>query len=286
MKHLPPEPPCGVSVIICSYRGNEYLLHSCLEGIRAQEHKPGEVVLVVDTATEADEYRGLLTGFSDLPLRVIASGKIGLSAARNAGITSSRGDILVFLDDDAVPVPGWLRHLVSSFGDPAVFVTGGPVLPRYTGRPLPDSLAWIVGCTGETIPAMRPIGCNMAFRREVFAVAGQFDEGLGRVRDNQAIGEETEIILRLARAMPGSRVVMEPGAIVMHHVPARRTTYSYIIRRAWQEGLAKGRISLQNPVRTERAYLSWYLRHPRLLPLFVLAITGAGFLRGRFSSTL
>jgi len=271
-----------ISIIICSYRGNEEYLIPCIKGVEAQDLQPSEVLIVVDTDSEAHDIGKLLSNLKNFTLQVISSRKKGLSAARNAGIAASTGEIIVFLDDDAVPEPGWLRALTDPFLDPAVMVTGGPVKPRYAGRPLPDNLAWMVGCTVTRRLPVRPIGCNMAFRREVFQVIGLFDDGYGRIRNNQAAGEETLLLLRIMRDFPHSRIMMVPTAEVTHYIPAYRTRLPFLIRRAWQEGLSKGRISRSLPVTTEKVYLWEYLKYPRPLSLLVLAVTGLGFLRGRF----
>jgi hypothetical protein len=102
------------------------------------------------------------------------------------------------------------------------------------------------------------IGCNMAFRREAFAAAGGFDPAIGRLGSRPLGCEETELCIRVRRALPGTRVVAIPDAIVDHHVSADRVRPRYFASRCWHEGLSKARIARLAPggeaLASERTY--------------------------------
>jgi glycosyltransferase involved in cell wall biosynthesis len=85
-------------------------------------------------------------------VRVTPSASFG--ELRNAAIDAAKGDLVVFLDDDAVPSTGWVRAIVSRFAeDPELMAMGGPVTSG----------------AGETIENEGWVkGANMAFRRSVF----------------------------------------------------------------------------------------------------------------------
>jgi glycosyltransferase involved in cell wall biosynthesis len=175
----------------------------------------------------------------------------GLSGARNTGLRHARSDVVAFLDDDAVAEPGWLAALLRHYADPRVLGVGGLVLPEWQGPVpawFPPEFGWVVGCsyTGQptTTDAVRnPIGANMSFRRSVLDRVGGFSSALGRVGTEPRGCEETEISIRARQAFPGGVILHEPAAVVLHHVPASRGSWSYFVRRCWHEGLSKAEMS-------------------------------------------
>ncbi len=184
-------------------------------------------------------------------VRILANeGQAGLSGARNTGIAAAGGDLVVFLDDDAVPRPGWLEDLTAPFADPEVIGTGGVAAPDWESEPrpwFPDEFLWVVGCSYKGLPegqrAVRnPIGANMAFRRDVIERVGGFTDGLGRVGRTPLGCEETEFSIRAA-GIAGGRIVQQPFATVDHLVPDDRLSVRYFIHRCWAEGISKAIVS-------------------------------------------
>lgn len=267
------------SVIVCSYGGNEDLVEQCIGSLECQAYQPDEVILVVDTEEEREIYSN-----SNLlhNTRVVCSGKNGLAAARNKGVETSAGDIIAFIDDDAVADENWLYEIVNSFsGSSDAAVVGGPVKPIFRGKKIKEKLNWIIGCTTYNPPTKRPIGCNMAFDRGVFNTMGGFNENLGRVKEKLAIGEETELFLRIKKGMPDAKIVFNQDAIVFHEVPARRTKLGYMLRRAYEEGLAKAVIGKKYGLEVEQNYLKYYMKNMDLTTFVVLLSTMFGYIRGK-----
>ncbi len=89
---------------------------------------------------------------------------------KNAGACEARGDIVVLLDADCVPVPGWLAAIVSFFHDhPDAAVVSGPT--SYPGRNFLDRVAGLIG-RGYMYQHGSPhtlfvADNNVAFRRNV-----------------------------------------------------------------------------------------------------------------------
>jgi hypothetical protein len=198
-------------------------------------------------------------------------GERGLSSARNTAIGFARGELVVFVDDDALAHDGWLAALIAPFADPTVVGAGGKAVPHWEDRQpawLPDAFLWVVGCSYEGQPetgAVRnPLGSNMAFRREVFERAGLFDVKIGRLGSRPLGCEETELCIRASRAIPGAQFVLVPGAEIDHWVPQARGEPLYLIRRCFYEGISKALVRTLGDTRsldTERRYVS------RTLPL-------------------
>jgi len=176
------------SVVICAYTALRWdVLAASVEVLlRGPDEPPHEVVVVVDNNPDLlERARRELHG----AVVVANAARQGLSGARNTGVATSTGDVVVFLDDDAVPADGWLERLLANYRDPEVMGVGGgadPVWPRHRPRWFPAEFEWVIGCSwtglpGEVAEIRNLIGCNMSFRREAFHVAGGFREDIGRI---------------------------------------------------------------------------------------------------------
>jgi glycosyltransferase involved in cell wall biosynthesis len=264
----------GVSVVICAYADERWAgLAEAVESVRTQSSPALETIVVIDhNPALRDRARNELPG-----ARVIANrGLRGLSDARNSGVAVARGDVVAFLDDDAVAAPDWLEWLSRPYADPEVLGVGGAVEPRWAARPpagFPPEFVWVVGCTYRGMPerpaAVRnPIGANMSIRRDVLRAAGAFRPGIGRVGRLPLGCEETELCIRARRAGPGGIFLYEPRARVAHLVPADRTTWRYFGARCVAEGLSKAQVAEWtgpgDALASERAYVR------RTLPAGVL----------------
>jgi glycosyltransferase involved in cell wall biosynthesis len=269
-----------ISVIICTYRGQENLVEQCIKSLQKQTVKPDEIILVVDTEHERREY-SQMPSLSKGDLSIIASGKKGLAAARNKGVDYSTGDIVAFIDDDAAAVSTWIEEIKRSFSsEDKVNVVGGPVKPIFEGSEIPEKFYWIIGCTSDSPPTSRPIGCNIAVKKDIFKKIGLFDERLGRVQKKLAIGEETDLILRIQHELPGSVIIFNQNAQVFHKTPFHRVTLGYFIKRAYEEGYSKALIRKKYPMQEEQRYLKYYMKNLDFRTLVVLAATGAGYVHG------
>jgi GT2 family glycosyltransferase len=238
-----------VSVVICAYNLERWdELTACVRSIQRQSHPPHEIIVVIDHNENLEaRARAGVPG-----VEVVANTEDrGLSGARNTGIANARGEVVAFIDDDAVADIEWLSRLVAPFADRAVLGVGGSVVPNWmTGKPawFPEEFNWVVGCSYTGLPVTAApirnfIGCNMSFRRTVFDDIGGFVSGIGRV-DKVPVGcEETELCIRARQARPDGKLLFEPSAVVHHNVPAERTTWAYYRSRCLAEGLSKAKVT-------------------------------------------
>jgi glycosyltransferase involved in cell wall biosynthesis len=269
------EPPpmlaeLSASVVVCAFADDRLeLTVRCVEAVLDQQPPPREVIVVVDHNDRlAHDLRARMT--EDVTI-VSNRGERGLSSARNTAIALARGDLVVFVDDDAFAHEGWLAALIAPFADPTVQGAGGKAVPHWEDRQpdwFPNAFLWVVGCSYEGQPetgAVRnPLGCNMAFRREVFERAGPFDTKIGRLGSRPLGCEETELCIRTSRAIPGAQFVLVPGAEIDHWVPQTRGEPLYLIRRCFYEGISKALVRTLGDTRsldTERRYVSRTLPH-------------------------
>ena len=278
-----------VSVVICTYSCSRWgVMVDAIDAVLAQEPPPVEVVVVVDHNEQLQQC--VEDAFPNL-LVVSGTEQQGLSGARNIGIAHSTGDIVAFLDDDAVPAQGWLAALAAPYDDEKVIGTGGIATPRWeTRRPswMPDEFLWTVGCSYRGLPTYRrpvrnPIGATMAFRRGIFDVVGTFSDGIGRVGKTPLGCEETEFSIRALVALPGSLIIHIPEAVVAHSVPSDRARWRYFSSRCWAEGLSKALVTAS--VGNDRGLVSERTYATRTLPRGITSAL-ADAIRGDFTGVL
>lgn len=259
-----PEVNLRACVVVCAFSMKRLdQTVACVKSVLGQRTKPAQVLVVVD---HNDELCGMLRArLPDIVEIIVNTGQRGLASARNAAVQASHADVILFIDDDAVPHERWLETLLRAFEDPDVIGAGGHALPRWeSGQPawFPDELLWVVGCSYRGLPAAgvvrNPLGCNMAFRAAVFERIGLFDPGMGRVGSHPVGCEETELCIRAARTLPAGKIVLVSGAEVQHAVTSERGRPAYLLRRCFYEGISKALVrKLGDPrsLDTERRYV-------------------------------
>ncbi|MFD1935756.1 MULTISPECIES: glycosyltransferase family 2 protein [Nonomuraea] len=257
------------SVVICVYTEDRWEdIREAVESVERQRRPAHELILVVDYNPD------LLLRLKQAYPRAVVVENVhdkGLSGGKNTGADVATGDIVAYLDDDAVADAGWLEALEEGFQNPAVVGVGGRTDPLWQtgGRPgwFPYEFDWTVGCSYRGMPAVRsPIrnvmGGNAAFRREAVGEVGGFHSGIGRSvqgRKSRPLGcEETEFCIRLSQRKPGSIMLFEPDAVIGHKVPAQRATFAYFRSRCYAEGLSKALVTqsvgTQDGLKSERAH--------------------------------
>ena len=252
-------------MLICAYTMDRIeVLAQAIESVRAQRTPAYEIVLAIDHSPEL-----LAECERRWPdLRLVENGEEqGLSGARNSGVAACGGEVVAFLDDDAVAAPDWLTRLAEAYRDPAVLGAGGAVHPAWVeGKPrwFPPEFDWVVGCThsgmpSQVAPVRNLVGANMSLRRRELIEVGGFRHELGRVGTIPAGCEETDLCIRIGQRWPEAKIVYDPAAAVDHFVPANRGTRAYFTSRCRGEGRSKavlaGLVGSQSGLEAERSYV-------------------------------
>jgi GT2 family glycosyltransferase len=184
--------------------------------------------VVVDNAPRDDSTERLVRD-RYLGVRYIREPRPGLDWARNRAIAEARGEIVAYIDDDAIADTGWLRSLAAGFAEPDVACVTGLVAPLRldtAAQELFERFGFSKGFDRQSFSIETPppnpgfpykgylgTGCNSAFRRSVFARVGLFDPCLD-VGTPVHGGGDLDMFARVIRA--GYRLVYEPSAIVFH----------------------------------------------------------------------
>jgi glycosyltransferase involved in cell wall biosynthesis len=156
-------------------------------------------------------------------LRAYETDQANISVSRNIGLAHARGDVAIFIDDDAVPEPDWLEALLRPYADPQVATVGGFIRDafgfdyqaRYTvcdrfGDARQVATADEAALDGETFLSLT--GTNYSARRETLLAIGGFDEEYIWFLD------ETDVNLRMHDL--GLRFAVAPDAEIHHKYEA------------------------------------------------------------------
>jgi len=233
--------------VVIPTRNRPAELQQCLAALKQLDY-PSFDILVVDNAAADERSQDIAQQHG---VGHVREDTPGLSRARNRGAAVATSEIVAYLDDDAVPDPGWLSALAREFKDPMVMAATGRVLPLQTEGAANVRYARLGGAEfggSERLLISREtpnwfhlanfggagIGMNMAFRRAIFDQWPGFDERLGRGSALQG-GEEHKAFFDLIKR--GYRVAYTPQALVHHPAPA---TAGALLEKYFQTLAASG----------------------------------------------
>ncbi len=266
-----------VSVVICTHdRGA--VVADAIEPALAQARAAGGELVVVDNASTDDTPAVLqtLTRRLDGPLRIVHEARLGLSAARNRGLAEARGAVVVYLDDDAIPHPGWLDALLAPYDDDTVACVGGRIVLRFPAAPprwlhpvlYAQLSAFDLGDEPREVrygKANYPYGANISFRADRARALGGFSTAVGPRGRHQLVHDETDLCYRLEHA--GGVIRYAPTAVVDHCVLRERLTPQWMLERAWTGGLSAAVFILRNRRLLRALWRIWWLYGRALVTL-------------------
>jgi hypothetical protein len=205
-----------VSIVVCTYNRNEHL-SKCLESLQRQTYKNAEIVVVNGPSTDGTD--SVLCKYDNV--RVVNQKSLnGLSYARNLGICSSKGEIIAFIDDDAVADENWLAYLIGSYTSDLVGGVGGLVYgSQKTHIQFDNGTIDKCGIPKTVKPDTEKLrkndfrvfmGTNCSFRRKALYDTGGFDPYFKYYHD------ESDLCVRIIKE--GYSLIYQKNAFVIHEM--------------------------------------------------------------------
>lgn len=255
-----------LSIILCTWN-NASRLRITLDAIAKCEVPEGvhwELVLVNNNCT--DDTDAVAEMFSKrLPLTYVHEPAPGLSHARNAGLRTACGDLILFTDDDVRPYTQWIAIYWDAYRRfPEGYYFGGPIESEFEEtQPDPAILAnaplsvkgldW-GGEEREVDENQKFLSANWACPRTALDLVGGFDPELGLVggSKNVSAGEESDLMQRLRlrgwmpRYLPNARLrhFVPADKVSLKHVQARQQAYGYYLATVLRSGEKANSIKL------------------------------------------
>jgi glycosyltransferase involved in cell wall biosynthesis len=237
-------------------------LRGCLESLGRQENAPAFEVIIVDDGSGDPAPEFIRQWRGPYPLAIITQPHRGIPAARNRGVESAKGSVLVFVDSDCRLRTDCLANLGST-----VFQ-----LPQHNSFQLrlTGDLSSLVGKTEELRfisiqnQLVQPDGCIRYLNTSAFAIRrarvdlkkGFFDVSVRR-------GEDTLLLVSLIEA--GELPYFVASATVQHVIPLslgpcllKDIRSAYLERKAYDIISSKGvRVRVRNRERLAMLSSTW-----------------------------
>ncbi|WP_037351641.1 MULTISPECIES: glycosyltransferase [Sediminibacterium] len=279
MNHQQPE----ISIVICTYNRAVYLPEA-LGSLYNQTigKNQFEVIVVNNNSTDDTEKvcKAFIETYSDGRFYYTNEPQQGASFARNTGAVMAKGELLCFMDDDAIAKPDYLAMILAFFSEhPDAGGLGGRIIPRY----IPEEPKWMSHFVSSLVgnfdyskevcvfsPNKYPLESNMIIKKSDFDQVKGFNTALPGVKGTLRIGGEGKEFFLKLKAI-GRTIYYHPDVVVEHVVETQKLTPEYMYRVA--SGIGRG-----ERVRTlEISQSSYWLKVAEYLfklgASFVLAFT-------------
>jgi glucosyl-dolichyl phosphate glucuronosyltransferase len=251
-----------LSIVITSYTLERLSdTFKLLDGLKSQTYSNVEIIMVVEGSDRLfNEIQSYICKIELNNTKLIFNnGEKGASISRNLGVKEAKGEIIAFIDDDAVPFPDWAGMMVKSYSSDNIIGVTGPALPLWEDEKdawFPKELHWIFSCTSwfecnEIVNVRHAWFENASFRKEAFDIAGYLDTTIGPHDSAEGfkstefkkmvIAEDLEISLRI-KDKTGKNIIYNPQVQVWHKVDKKRLKLSYIRKWSFWTGLSKRKL--------------------------------------------
>lgn len=242
--------------IIIPTRNRANHLEALLKELQIQtiDNNKFEIIICDNNSSDstfevAERYKNSFLNFS-----YIKTQSPGLHVGRNVGYKAAKSDILVYCDDDILPLPTWLDAILDSFKDDEVVLVGGNNLPNFEIEPTDWALEmWAPNTNGDRvigyfslihlgdqkkeISPYQVFGCNFSVRKKVIEKTSGFHPD-GMPQDIIQFRGDGETSVSEYVFKSGYKTIFNPLASVLHFVSKERLTFDYLDTRNFNQGIS------------------------------------------------
>lgn len=211
-----------MSIIIPTFNGASRI-DNCLDALLKQQTVDRDVEILVVNDGSTDNTADMVTRYSGI--RLVSQANAGPAAARNRGASEARGTIILFTDDDCVPLSNWLDAMIKPFDDPEVVGAKGvyrtrqkSLVARFVQVEYEDRYRMMADL--DSIDFIDTY--SAAFRRDRFLEMTGYDTSFP-----VACAEDVELSYRMSAR--GWKMKFVPAAIVYHTHPD--TLWQYLKKK-------------------------------------------------------
>ena len=252
------------SIIVCT-KDRKDTLHKSINTLISNLGLLGKSteILIVDQSQNnltRKLIKKLKSKYKTFSIRYIRSNRVGISISRNIGIKNSSGKLIVFVDDDIVLPPNWLKvidQITERYKNIDVF--GGKILPsidieskhKYISYLRKDGCIWPyalcdLGNSVIKYPSDHPVfmvTAMMVVRRHIFDQFGIFNELFGNLESKIKIqgSEDTELIYRLTKNKV--KMMYHPKIKSIHAIGEERLSKWYLRKRFFKNGMERANLN-------------------------------------------
>lgn len=225
-----------VSLIIPIYNAEEHI-DRCLEYISKQERLPEEIILIDNSSIDhsVNKISSFIKSNRNLNVILLHETNKGPGAARNKGLQSATGGIIVFTDSDCFPRKDWIKNILAVYENNEIDAIGGTTY-IFEPRTISEKIQAIDLCTPKEMPAIVAsnkdefllgrviVTFNGSYKKKVLDAIGSFDESFS------IAGEDVDLSIRALEN--GFKLLIRHPEIVVWHMP--RKSLSLYAKRTFQ----------------------------------------------------
>jgi glycosyltransferase involved in cell wall biosynthesis len=216
-------------------------LEEVIRRLKNQTKKPYEI-LVVDNSQNENESEKIKKVAKNLGARYIREEREGLHNARNRGVIEAEGEIIQFIDDDALAERNLIEEISKQYKSEDIAAVGGKVVPIFKAK-LPKFFKYlkyqylsVLDYGNEIKEVDYLIGNNMSFRKDIYIKVGGVNPDAYQSSDKLFFRGDGESGLCRKIKKLGKKIIYTPYAVVYHVIPERRLSIEYLRKKAFGHG--------------------------------------------------
>ena len=237
----------GISIIICTY-DRKSQVSKAIKKVLGQKIKNYNVEIIVIDQGKSNLVTNTLRKIkikkipNDMKIRHIKQKGSGVARARNLGILKAKNEIIVYIDDDIVPVGhDWLINIHRTFQNKKVKIACGKIFPN---KPLPKYLSkyqHLFACFNHGRKSKFLSLCSfiptshLMIRKKLIKKLGGFRSNLGRTKKTLMSGEDNELTYAIGQL--GIKPYYNPQLQAIHFISTNRKSKKFLLRRLFWQGV-------------------------------------------------